>query len=86
VLGGTITHHPISFEEQKQEMLKVGLPEPVTDESAEGLLLMAQEDCDYVSDDVPSILGKPVHCSSSSFLTAARRSNQNGKEANNGAD
>ena len=59
VLGRTIRYQLISFEEQREEMLKVGLPEQVADDNAKALLLMAQGDCDYVTDDVSSILGRP---------------------------
>jgi hypothetical protein len=60
VLGRTITFRPISFEEQKCEMIMVGLPEAVADDNAKALLLMAEGDCDYVTDDVPAILGRPA--------------------------
>jgi uncharacterized protein YbjT (DUF2867 family) len=58
VLGRTITFRAISVEEQKREMMKVGLPEPVADDNANALLLMADGDCDYVTQDVPAILGR----------------------------
>ena len=58
VLGRTITFHPITFEEQKQAMIDVGLPEAVADDNARAVALMADGDCDYLTDDVPSILGR----------------------------
>jgi uncharacterized protein YbjT (DUF2867 family) len=60
VLGRTITFHGISFEEQNQAMIDVGLPEAVADDNARAVALMAEGDCDYVTDDVPSILGGPA--------------------------
>ena len=60
VLGRTITFHPITFEEQRQAMIDVGLPEAVADDNAAAVALMADGDCDYVTDDVPSILGRPA--------------------------
>ena len=60
VLGRTITFHPITFEEQKQAMLDVGLPEAAADDNARAVALMADGDCDYLTDDVPSILGRPA--------------------------
>ena len=60
VLGRTITFHPITFEEQKQAMLDVGLAEAVADDNARAVALMADGDCDYLTDDVPSILGRPA--------------------------
>ena len=60
VLGRTITFHPITFEEQKRAMINVGLPETVAEDNASAVALMADGDCDYLSDDVPSILGRPA--------------------------
>ena len=60
VLGRTITFHPISVEEQKQAMIDAGLPEAVADDNARAVALMADGDCDYLTDDVPSILGRPA--------------------------
>src|SRR6266513_508737 len=58
VLGRLITFHPISFQEQKQAMIDVGLPEPVAKDNALAVAWMADGDCDYVTDDVPQILGR----------------------------
>ena len=60
VLGRLITFHPISYEDQKQAMIDVGLPEHVADDNARAVALMADGDCDYVTDDVPQILGRPA--------------------------
>jgi uncharacterized protein YbjT (DUF2867 family) len=60
VLGRTITHHPISFEEQRRVMLDVGLPETVAEDNAKAVALMADGDCDYVTDDLPVLLGRPA--------------------------
>jgi len=68
VLGRTITFHPITFEEQKQAMLDVGLPEAVADDNATAVAMMADGDCDYLTDDVASILGRPA-CSFEQFAT-----------------
>jgi uncharacterized protein YbjT (DUF2867 family) len=59
VLGRTITFHPITVAEQKQAMLDVGLPENVAEDNARAVALMAEGDCDYVTDDVAAILGRP---------------------------
>jgi uncharacterized protein YbjT (DUF2867 family) len=59
-IGRTITFHPITFERQKQAMLDVGLPEAVADDNARAVALMADGDCDYLTDAVPSILGRPA--------------------------
>ncbi len=60
VLGRLITFHPISYEEQKQAMIDAGLPEPVARDNALAVAWMADGDCDYVTDDVPHILGRPA--------------------------
>jgi uncharacterized protein YbjT (DUF2867 family) len=60
VLGRLITFHPISYEDQKQAMVDVGLPERVAEDNARAVALMADGDCDYVSDDAPQILGRPA--------------------------
>jgi len=60
VLRRTITFTPISFEQQKQAMLDAGLPEPVADDNARAVSMMADGDCDYITDDVPNILGRPA--------------------------
>ena len=60
VLGRPITFQPISYEDQKQAMLDAGLAEPVADDNARAVALMADSDCDYVTDDVPQILSRPA--------------------------
>ena len=60
VLGRPITFRPISCEEQEQAMIAIGLPEPVAKDSALAVAWMADGDCDYVTDDVPQILGRPA--------------------------
>jgi len=59
VLGRTITFHPITVAEQKQAMLDVGLPEHVAEDNARAVALMAGGDCDYVTSDVATLLGRP---------------------------
>ena len=61
VLGRPITYHAITFEEQRQAMLDVGLPETVAEDNARAVAMMAQGDCDYVTDDVQLLLGRPAH-------------------------
>jgi uncharacterized protein YbjT (DUF2867 family) len=60
VLGREITFHPISREEQKQAMIGVGLPEQVAEDNARAVALMAEGDCEFVTDDVARILGRPA--------------------------
>ena len=58
VLGRLIAFHSITFEEQRQAMLDVGLGESVAEDNARAVALMAEGDCDYVTDDVASLLGR----------------------------
>jgi uncharacterized protein YbjT (DUF2867 family) len=75
VLGRLITFHPISYEEQKQAMIDAGLPEPVAADNARAAAWQADGHCDYVTDDVPQILGRPAH-SGSPPSTTPRRSHE----------
>ena len=59
VLGRPITFHTLAFEEQKQAMIKGGLPESVAEDNATALTLFAKGDADYVTDDLHSLLGHP---------------------------
>jgi uncharacterized protein YbjT (DUF2867 family) len=60
VLGRPITFHPITFEEQREAMIKAGLPDSVAEDNARAVTLMADGDCDYLTEDVPTILGRPA--------------------------
>lgn len=60
VLGREITFTPISPEEQREAMIAVGLPATVATDNAQALALMAEGDCNYVTEDVPSLLGRPA--------------------------
>jgi hypothetical protein len=59
VLGRRIVFHPITVAEQKQAMLDAGLPENLAEDNARAVALMAEGDCDYVTNDVLTILGRP---------------------------
>jgi len=58
VLGRTITFRPISYEEQLDIMLAVGMPRPVAQDTARAVALMAGGDCDFVTSDVADIIGR----------------------------
>jgi uncharacterized protein YbjT (DUF2867 family) len=60
VLDRTITFHPLTFDEQKQAMIDAGVPEPIAHMNTQAVTLFAEGDSDWVSDDVPSILGRPA--------------------------
>jgi uncharacterized protein YbjT (DUF2867 family) len=60
VLGHLITFHPLTVEEQTQAMVDIGLPESLAAMNAKAVALFAEGDSDYVTDDVPSVLGRPA--------------------------
>ena len=60
VLGRTITFHPLTFEEERQAMINAGVPAAVAEMNAQALRLFAQGDSDWVTDDVPTLLGRPA--------------------------
>ena len=55
-------------------MIDVGLQEPVAKDNALALAWMADGDCDYVTDDVPQILGRSLFAGSTAHRNARRRS------------
>jgi uncharacterized protein YbjT (DUF2867 family) len=60
VLGRPITFHPLTVEEQTQAMVEIGLPESLAAMNAQAVALFADGDSDYVTGDVPAILGRPA--------------------------
>jgi len=60
VLGRPITFHSLTFEQEKQAMIGAGLPESLADMNAQAMNLIAQGDSDWITDDVPAILGRPA--------------------------
>jgi uncharacterized protein YbjT (DUF2867 family) len=60
VLGRTITFHPLTFDQQKQAMVDVGVPDHIAEMNAQAVTLFAHGDSDWVTGDVPSILGRPA--------------------------
>ena len=60
VLGRTITFRPLTVEQDKEAMVRAGLPESLASMNAQAVALFAEGDSDYVTDDVPSIVGRPA--------------------------
>jgi uncharacterized protein YbjT (DUF2867 family) len=58
LLGRTITYRELTFEENKDAMIRAGVPEPIADMNAQAFSLTASGDAEWVTDDVPSILGR----------------------------
>jgi uncharacterized protein YbjT (DUF2867 family) len=60
LLGRTITYRELSFADDKQGMIRAGLPEPVAEMNAQAFSLVADGDAAWVTEDVPSLLGRPA--------------------------
>jgi uncharacterized protein YbjT (DUF2867 family) len=60
VLGRVIAFHPLTFEEQKQAMIDVGVPEAIAEMNTQALRLFSEGDSHWVTDDVPLLLGRPA--------------------------
>jgi uncharacterized protein YbjT (DUF2867 family) len=60
VLGRPISYRETTFEDDKQAMMRVGIPEPVAQMNAQAYGLVAAGDAAWLSEDVPSILGRPA--------------------------
>ena len=60
VLGRPINYRETTFEDDKQAMIRAGIPEPVAQMNAQAFGLVAAGDAAWLSEDVPSILGRPA--------------------------
>jgi uncharacterized protein YbjT (DUF2867 family) len=58
LLGRTITYRELSFDEDKNAMVSAGLPEAIAEMNAQAFSLTADRDAEWVSEDVPTILGR----------------------------
>jgi uncharacterized protein YbjT (DUF2867 family) len=57
LLGRTITYRELTFEENRDAMIRAGVPEPIAQQNAQAFSLAAEGDAAWVTDDVPAILG-----------------------------
>jgi uncharacterized protein YbjT (DUF2867 family) len=60
LLGRTITYAELSFDENKDAMTRAGVPAPIAEMNAWAAALTADGDSEWVTDDVPAILGRPA--------------------------
>jgi uncharacterized protein YbjT (DUF2867 family) len=60
LLGRTITYTELSFDENKEAMIKAGIPAPIAEMNAQAFSLTADGDAEWVTGDVPSLLGRPA--------------------------
>jgi uncharacterized protein YbjT (DUF2867 family) len=60
LLGRTITYTELSFDENKEAMIQAGVPAPIAEMNAQAFSMTADGDAEWVTDDVPSLLGRPA--------------------------
>jgi len=60
LLGRSITYRELTFEENKDAMIRAGVPESIAQQNAQAFSLTADGDAAWVTDDVPAILGRPA--------------------------
>jgi uncharacterized protein YbjT (DUF2867 family) len=58
LLGRTITYRELSFEENRQAMVNAGVPEQIAEMNAQAFRLTAEGDAEWITDDVPAVLGR----------------------------
>ena len=60
LLGRTITYRPLSFDEDRDAMVRAGVPELIAAMNARAGSLNANGDAAWITDDVRSLLGRPA--------------------------
>lgn len=60
LLGRTITYRELSFGEDRDTMIGAGVPEPIAEMNAQAFSMIADGDAEWVTEDVPSLLGRPA--------------------------
>ncbi len=60
VLARTVTFRPRSRQEDEQEMVDAGLPEPVAAMNALAMSMFAEGDAEWLSQDMSTLLGRPT--------------------------
>src|SRR6202167_2256577 len=60
LLGRTISYTELSFDENRDAMIRAGVPAPVAEMNAQAFSLTADGDAEWVTEDVPAILGRPA--------------------------
>src|SRR5450755_3313230 len=60
LLGRTITYRELGFDEDRDTMIGAGVPEAIAEMNAQAFSMIADGDAEWVTEDVPSILGRPA--------------------------
>jgi uncharacterized protein YbjT (DUF2867 family) len=60
LLGRTITYRELTVEENTETMIRAGVPGQIAQMNAQAFSLAAGGDAEWVTEDVPSLLGRPA--------------------------
>ena len=60
LLGRTITYRELTFDQDRDAMIRAGVPEQIAEMNAQAASLSADGDAAWVTDDVPSVLNRPA--------------------------
>jgi uncharacterized protein YbjT (DUF2867 family) len=60
VTGTTITYEERTFDQDKEAMIRAGVPAPIAEMNAQAFSLTARGDAEWITQDVPAILGRPA--------------------------
>jgi uncharacterized protein YbjT (DUF2867 family) len=60
LLGRAVTYRELTFQENKDAMIRAGVPETIAQQNAQAFSLTADGDAAWVTDDIPVILGRPA--------------------------
>jgi uncharacterized protein YbjT (DUF2867 family) len=60
LLGRAITYRELTFDQDKDAMIRAGVPEQIAEMNAQAATLTADGDAAWVSDDVTSLLNRPA--------------------------
>jgi uncharacterized protein YbjT (DUF2867 family) len=60
LLGRTVSFRTQTAEQDRQSMIEAGVPAPIAAMNAQAFGLIAEGDADWLSADVPSLLGRPA--------------------------
>lgn len=59
LLSRTITYREITFEENRDAMIRAGVPAPIAEMNAQAFSLTSEGDAEWITEDVPALLGRP---------------------------
>ena len=60
LLARTVTYRELTFADNKAAMVRAGVPEQIAEMNAQAFSLTADGDAEWVTGDVPAVLGRPA--------------------------